>query len=89
MKVYELIEVLQSMPPHVELAIAYQPHYPIEVGISNVRYLKKKVYLAAGTGRRFAPNEAWDDDTGDYSDVPPHEEHCHCIICTEGDEEEG
>ena len=68
MKLSELIETLQEFAEFadydMEVFLAIQPNYPLELSLACVTQVDDTVYIAAGeTTHRdtpYAPSEAWD-----------------------------
>ena len=45
MRVYELIELLEELDPNMEIKIAYQPHWPMQAAIGDVKDAEGTVYI--------------------------------------------
>lgn len=58
MTVAELIDVLESLDPDMEVRFASQPSWPFEYSISDVCETEEAVYLAEGNQIGYLPGEA-------------------------------
>ena len=62
MKVRELMEYLEEFDPDMEVKIAYQPNWPMQVEIDEVKEAEGKVYLCQMfNGNDYAPEGLYED----------------------------
>ena len=62
MKVYELMELLEEFNPDMEVKIAYQPNWPMQVDIDAVKEADGKVYVCQlFNGNDYAPEGLYED----------------------------
>ena len=62
MKVKELMEYLEEFDPEMEVKIAYQPSWPMQVHIDDVKEADGKVYVCQlYNGNDYAPNGLYED----------------------------
>lgn len=56
MRVHELLEILEELDPNMEIKIAYQPHWPMQATIGEVKDAEGTVYICqADAGNDYAP----------------------------------
>ena len=62
MKVRELMEYLEEFDQDMEVKIAYQPNWPMQVEIDEVKEAEGKVYLCQMfNGNDYAPEGLYED----------------------------
>ncbi|MBQ9167939.1 MAG: hypothetical protein IJX67_05980 [Oscillospiraceae bacterium] len=62
MKVYELMEYLEDFDPDMEVKIIYQPNYPMQTTLDDVKEADGKVYLCQlYSGNDYAPSGLLDE----------------------------
>lgn len=62
MKVKELMELLEEYDPEMEVRIAYQPNWPMQVDIDAVKEAEGKVYVCQlFNGNDYAPEGLYED----------------------------
>lgn len=62
MKVRELMELLEGYDPDMEVKIAYQPNFPMQVDIDAVAEAEGKVYVCQlFNGNDYAPHGLYED----------------------------
>lgn len=62
MRVRELIEYLEEFDGDMEVKIAYQPNYPMQASIDDVKEADGKIYvIQINNGNDYAPEEIYED----------------------------
>lgn len=76
MTVAELREILEELDDDMEVRLAYQPHYPMEVKANHVKVAEGRAYICQNSygGNNYAPDGLFEDNETCLEEIQQDEE---------------